>query len=203
MSYMDPKYYGDESFFGTDPPLPQAVGWVLCLGFCAITLGLVKLDESFSGTKITSEFFNTAGRDVKVGLTAAVIVSQWTWAATLLQSSNVASQYGLSGPFWYAAGATVQILLFGILAIEIKKKAPNMHTFLEMIDVRWGKKAHMTFLFFGICTNLIVTGMLLQGGAAVVNAASGMHIIAANFLIPVGVILYTWFGGLKATFLAS
>ena len=83
-----------QSFFGDDPPLPQAVGWVLCLGFgfgfCAITLGLVKLDESFSGTKITSEFFNTAGRDVKVGLTAAVIVSQWTWAATLLQSSNVA-----------------------------------------------------------------------------------------------------------------
>ena len=117
-------------------------------------------------------------------LASQVIVSQWTWAATLLQSSNVASQYGLSGPFWYAAGATVQILLFGILAIEIKKKAPNMHTFLEMIDVRWGKKAHMTFLFFGICTNLIVTGMLLQGGAAVVNAASGMHIIAANFLIP-------------------
>ena len=93
-----------QSFFGTDPPLPQAVGWVLCLGFgfgfCAITLGLVKLDEAFSGTKITSEFFNTAGRDVKVGLTAAVIVSQWTWAATLLQSSNVAWQYGVSGPFW-------------------------------------------------------------------------------------------------------
>ena len=84
--------------------MPQAVGWVLCLGFgfgfCAITLGLVKLETVFGGTKITSEFFNTAGRDVKVGLTAAVIVSQWTWAATLLQSSNVAWAYGVSGPFW-------------------------------------------------------------------------------------------------------
>ena len=27
-------------------------------------------------------------------------LSQWTWAATLLQSSNVAWQYGVSGPFW-------------------------------------------------------------------------------------------------------
>ena len=34
--------------------------------------------------------FNTAGRSIKTGLTASVIVSQWTWAATLLQSSNVA-----------------------------------------------------------------------------------------------------------------
>jgi len=198
------KIAGD---FGEGAIMEQWAGYVLVLGFgvffSIVTTIMVKLEQIYGGLVISSEHFNTAGRNIKTGLTAAVIVSQWTWAATLLQSSNVASQYGLSGPFWYAAGATVQILLFGILAIEIKKKAPNMHTFLEMIDVRWGKQAHMTFLFFGICTNLIVTGMLLQGGAAVVNAASGMHIIAANFLIPVGVILYTWFGGLKATFLAS
>ena len=76
------------------------------------------------GTKLTSEFFNTAGRDIKMGLTASVIVSQWTWAATLLQSSNVAWQFGVSGPFWYASGATIQVLLFGILAIEVKRRAP-------------------------------------------------------------------------------
>ena len=34
---------------------------------------------------------------------------QWTWAATILQSSNVAWQYGVSGPFWYASGATIQV----------------------------------------------------------------------------------------------
>jgi hypothetical protein len=29
---------------------------------------------------------------------------KWTWAATLLQSSNVAYKFGVAGPFWYAAG---------------------------------------------------------------------------------------------------
>ena len=38
---------------------------------------------------------------------------------------------GISGAFWYASGATVQILLFGIMAIEIKRKAPKAHTVLE------------------------------------------------------------------------
>lgn len=38
---------------------------------------------------------------IKTGLTASVIVSDWTWAATLLQSANVAWLYGVSGPFWY------------------------------------------------------------------------------------------------------
>lgn len=33
---------------------------------------------------------------------------KWTWAATILQSSNVAWEYGVSGPFWYASGATIQ-----------------------------------------------------------------------------------------------
>lgn len=39
----------------------------------------------YGGTHITSEHFNTAGRSVKTGLIAAVVCSQWTWAATLLQ----------------------------------------------------------------------------------------------------------------------
>jgi hypothetical protein len=43
---------------------------------------------------ISSEDFNTAGRTIKTGLTASNVVSMWTWAATLLQSSNVAWQYG-------------------------------------------------------------------------------------------------------------
>ena len=65
---------------------------------------MVWLDEKFGGSQITSESFSTAGRSIKMGLTACDIVSKWTWAATLLQSSNVAWQYGVSGPFWYASG---------------------------------------------------------------------------------------------------
>ena len=38
---------------------------------------------------------------------------------------------------------------------------------------------------------MIVTGMLLLGGAAVVNGLTGMDITLAAFLIPVGVMVYT------------
>ena len=86
----------------------------------------------------TSEVFSTAGRTVKSGLVSSAVVSSWTWAATLLQSSSVAYKYGVSGPFWYASGATVQVILFATLAIELKRKAPNAHTFLEVIRARYG-----------------------------------------------------------------
>merc|ERR1712048_205770 len=57
--------------------------------------------------------------------------------------------------------------------------------------------------FFAFCSNIIVTSMLLLGGAATVEALTGMDYRWASFLIPWGVILYTSAGGLKATFMAS
>lgn len=202
-----PEYEGEKEFFGGEAALSQGVGYAVVLGFggffSLFTTLIVWLDQRYGGTKMTSEHFNCAGRSIKTGLTASVIVSQWTWAATLLQSSNVAYKFGVSGPFWYAAGATIQVLLFGILAIEVKRKAPTSHTVLEIIDARWGRTAHKVFLFFALLTNIIVTAMLLLGGAAVVNALTGVDLNAAAFLIPIGVILYTAAGGLKATFLAS
>lgn len=74
-------------------PLPQ-YGYGIVIGFgvffSVITSFLVWLDYRYGGTKKTSEQFNTAGRTVKTGLIANVIVSEWTWAATLLQRCDCA-----------------------------------------------------------------------------------------------------------------
>lgn len=164
---------------------------------------MVKAETKWLGTKKTSEWFYTAGRTIKTGLIASSIVSAWTWAATLLQSSTVTYEFGLGGSFWYAAGASIQVILFSILALELKRKAPMTHTFPEMIFVRYGKHSHKVFLSFALMTNTIVTAMLVLGGAAVINSLTGVDITIAAFLIPVGIVLYTIGGGLKATFFAE
>lgn len=193
--------------FAIGKALPEWIGWAIVVGLGAVFAVIisleVRIEEKYLGLHQTSEMFNTAGRTIKTGLTAAAIVSAWTWAATLLQSSTVAYQYGISGPFWYAAGASIQVLLFGILAIELKRKAPNAHTFLEIIRARYGDGPHRVFLVFALMTNMIVTAMLLLGGSAVVNGLTGMNISIAAFLIPIGVMIYTLVGGLKATFVAD
>lgn len=201
------QYDCKDSFFGSDHPLSQAWGYAIVVGFgiffSIVTSIIIYLDHHYGGSPDTSEEFNTAGRSLKTGLVACHVVSQWTWAATLLQSSNVAYQYGVTGPFWYASGATIQILLFGILAVQIKRKAPSAHTVGEIILARWGKTVHMVFLVFLFATNVIVTSMLLLGGSAVMSALTGMNVYAAAFLIPLGVATYTFHGGLKATVLAA
>ncbi|RKU39893.1 hypothetical protein DL546_001318 [Coniochaeta pulveracea] len=189
------------------PALSQGVGYGVVIGLgIAFALGMILVTfilKRYNQELQTSEHFNTAGRTVKSGLVGSAVVSSWTWAATLLQSTGVCYRYGVSGPFWYASGATVQILLFATLAIELKKRAPNAHTFLEVVRARYGTVAHIVFIIFGLVTNILVSLMLIIGGSATVNALTGMPTVAAIYLLPVGVVAYTMVGGLKATILTD
>lgn len=189
-------------------PLTQGNGYMILIGFGTVfTVGIVLITlilQRYNGeNRKSSEIFSTANRKVGTGLIASAIVSSWTWAATLLQSSSVTYSYGISGPFWYASGATIQIILFSVIAMELKRRAPSAHTFLEVIRARYGREAHLVFLVFCLSTNVLVTAMLLAGGSAVVHSLSGMHIVAACFLLPLGTIIYTIVGGIKATFLTN
>ncbi|KAN0082797.1 Sodium:solute symporter family domain containing protein [Tylopilus felleus] len=188
--------------------LPQGAGYGVVVGiglfFSVFMVGLTAIQSRYTGVSPrNSEEFTSASRSVKPGLIASGIVSAWTWAATLLQSSAVAYRYGISGPWWYAAGATVQVLLFAQLAAKLKLNAPYAHTWLEIVATRWGTLAHLVFMFFGLATNLIVSSMLVLGGSATVNSLTGMNTIAACFLIPLGVAIYVVVGGMRSTLLCD
>jgi urea-proton symporter len=187
--------------------LPESYGYLIVLGIggllAVVVTILIKAELKWLGTKNNIEWFSTAGRNIKTGLIAASVVSAWTWAATLLQSSTVAYQFGIAGPFWYAAGASIQIIIFGVIAVGIKRRSPSAHTFPEIIKNRFGKGAHKVFLSFALLTNTVVTSMLVLGGAAVINALTGIDIYLAALMIPISIIIYTFFGGLKGTFIAD
>ncbi|XP_033764344.1 urea-proton symporter DUR3-like [Pecten maximus] len=170
---------------------------VLALSFNAIRKNIYQdknsLDVAFD-----------AGGKVNIGLTSTTIISQWTWAATLLQSSTVASKYGISGPFWYAAGATIQILLFAMISVQLKIKAPGAKTFLQVIKARFDSRTHKTFCVFALMTNVIVTAMLMLGGAAVLTSLiQDISVEYATVLIAAVIGAYTLIGGLGATVYVS
>lgn len=150
-----------------------------------------------------AEEFSTASRSVKPGLIAAGIVSSWTWSATLLTSSTFAYTYGICGGMWYAANGTLQILLFGLIAIKIKAHAPGAHTFPEIVLSKHGHTAHATYWFFGWATNMLVGACLVLGGSQVVSAMSGVSVYAACWVIPFVVAAYVVSGGLRSTFVAD
>ncbi|PCH42865.1 Na+/solute symporter [Wolfiporia cocos MD-104 SS10] len=190
------------------PLLNQSVGYGVVVGvgffFAALMLLLTTLQRNFSRfSPSSSEEFSSASRSVKPGLVCCGIVSAWTWSATLLQSSTSGYTYGISGPWWYGVGGTIQLAFFGMLAAKVKMNANGAHTFLEIAKARFGTGVHLLFTFYAFLCVLVVCGSLLLGGAATVNALTGMNIIAACFLLPIGIAVYVIFGGLRATFMCD
>lgn len=187
--------------------LPQGAGYAVVVGLGAVFAGGMVLTtfclKRYNKEIMTAEEFATAGRSVKTFLLSSAVVSSWTWAATLLTSTVQVYNNGVSGALYYAAGATVQIILFSCLAIKGKERAPAAHTYLEIVKARYGSITHGVYCFWGFATNVLVTAMLLTGGSAVVHDLTGMNVVAACLLLPLGVVVYTLFGGIKATFLTD
>ena len=104
-------------------------------------------------------------------------------------SSNVAYQYGVSGPFlrvrchdpsafvWYLGDSSEEVCSERHTICKHRRDGVPPLTKYSCSFASW--------------TNIIVSSLLILGGAAIVNALTGMDIYAAGFLIPMGVIVYT------------
>ncbi|GLB02709.1 hypothetical protein AtubIFM57258_006172 [Aspergillus tubingensis] len=190
------------------PPLSQAVGYII-----VVVLGLIIAGVMMVVTKILkkttgednkkTEMFMTANRTVRTGLTASAVISSWLWTTAMLGASFVGYDYGVAGPFWFAAGCSPMIVFFALIGISCKRKIPDAHTSLEVVRIRYGRIAHAVFMTLCLINNIFACANMLLGAAAVISAITGMHIIAATFLLPVGVTVYTFVGGIKATFLTD
>jgi urea-proton symporter len=101
------------------PSIGYLVLFIFGVVFTGITVVIHRMDSKRHGNEMTAERFNTAGRSVGVGLASSSIVAAWTWAATIMISSSTGYQYGISGPFWYAAGAIGSILFLTMLFMAV------------------------------------------------------------------------------------
>ncbi|KAI9730978.1 MAG: hypothetical protein M1834_005439 [Cirrosporium novae-zelandiae] len=189
-------------------PLSQGAGYGVVVGIgIAFGFGMIlvtKFLERFLQERSDhSEMFMVANRSVGTGLTASAVISSWMWATAIIWTAAQAYLYGVAAPFWYAAGCSIQIAIMTVLAIHAKIKIPNGHTALEIVRLRYGAAAHVVFIFLCLVTNLLSVTAMILGAAGVITNLTGMHIAASTFLLPLGVIIYTVAGGLKATFLTD
>ncbi|UNI22953.1 hypothetical protein JDV02_008796 [Purpureocillium takamizusanense] len=190
------------------PPLPQAAGYAVVLGvgvlIALIMMALTRLLKTTVGEdNKTTEMFMTANRSVGTGLTASAVVSSWLWSTAMLGSTLVGYNFGVAGPFWFAAGCSPMIVFFAVLGIACKMRIPEAHTLLEIVRIRYGKLGHIVWIVLCLINNIIAIANMLLGASSAISALTGMHVIAATFLLPVGVVLYTFVGGIKATFLTD
>ncbi|KHN95585.1 sodium/proline symporter [Metarhizium album ARSEF 1941] len=191
-----------------EPPLPQAAGYVIVIviGFliAVIMMAITRVLRRTAGEDNNkTEMFMTANRRVGTGLTASAVISSWLWSTAMLGSTLVGYNFGIAGPFWFAAGCSPMIVFFALLGIACKLRVPEAHTLLEIVRIRYGTLGHVVWIVLCLINNVIAVANMLLGASAAISALTGMHIIASTFLLPVGVVLYTFVGGIKATFLTD
>ncbi len=189
--------------------LTQGAGYGVLIGvgaaFALFIVIATRLTSKHLGEDAQStEMFMVANRSVGVGLTASCVYSSWTWATELLWCVTMVYLYGVQSAFWYGAGLAVQICIMSVLGIEAKKKIPTSHTCLEIVQLRYGKIAHLLYMFLCLVNNLVSASSMILGAAGAISAmCDNLHIVASTLLIPFGVLLYTAVGGLKSTFLTD
>lgn len=144
-----------------------------------------------------------ANRAVRTGLTTSAVISSWTFTSALLGAPYLTYLHGVALPVWWSNGQSVMICCFAYLAIQAKLKAPNAHTLLEVIKVRHGKTAHLLWTVMALLNNIFNFAEMLVGASSSVASLTGMNVYAATFLLPTGVVIYTYWGGLRATFLTD
>ncbi|GAA6012107.1 hypothetical protein JCM11491_001753 [Sporobolomyces phaffii] len=190
------------------PPLSPGVGYGFIVGFslffAAFMFVLTKLQARFTRLNPqTAGEFLAASRSVKPGLICCGIVSAWTWSATLLQSSVGTYSSGVSGAYWYGVGGTIQVAFFAVMAAKVKMNANGAVTYLQIVQRRYGTAAHLMMTAAALICAHVVTGSLILGASATINALTSANIIACNFLLPIGIAVYVLLGGLRATFLVD
>ncbi|KAJ4364024.1 hypothetical protein N0V83_009479 [Neocucurbitaria cava] len=161
------------------------------------------MKKAFNEDNNSTETFMVANRSVGTGLTSAAVISSWLYSTALLAASSLTYRYGVALGVWWGASASTMICLMAYLSIEAKRKAPNAHTMLEIIRVRYGSSVHILWIFLALVNNALVFSSMILGASTAVTSLTGMNIIASTYLLPLGVAVYTYFGGLRATFLTD
>ncbi|KAI1443393.1 Sodium:solute symporter family-domain-containing protein [Annulohypoxylon stygium] len=188
--------------------VPQATGYGLLIGlgvaFCAVILAAIKIQKAYlSEDSGTSEMFMVANRSVGIGLTASAVFSSWMWINETVFAAAMCYRFGLAVPLWWATGLCFQIALMAALGVLAKIRVPYAHTSLEIIKMRYGRIGHVVFIILNLSNNVFGCASMILTGSQLIYGISGMHFVAATILIPLGVVLYTAVGGLKATFLTD
>ncbi|KAH9995873.1 Sodium:solute symporter family-domain-containing protein [Xylariaceae sp. FL0662B] len=188
--------------------LGQDVGYGVVIGlgvlFAVVILIAVKLQKLYLNEDSgESEMFMVANRTVGTGLTCSAVFSSWMWINETVFSSVQCYKYGIAAPMWFGSGVCFQISLMAVLGVLVKIRVPHAHTSLEIVRIRYGDLGHFTFIVLNLINNIIGCASMIVTGSQILVGLTGVNIAAATILIPLGVVLYTAVGGLKATFLTD
>ena len=145
----------------------------------------------------------TAGRNVGTTSLTTSLVASALGAWILFGPASAATWGGIGSVIGYSLGTAFPMIAFIFLGTKIRKVFPRGHTLTEFIHYKFGKKLFklililtVFYMFIFLCAEVTAVSML-------VNYISGTPLWLTATLVIVTTLIYTLYGGLRASILTD
>lgn len=147
----------------------------------------------------SADDYLSARNTTRIGATTATLVASVMGGWILFSPAEAGADFGLTAVIGYGLGSMTAMLVYVFLAPRIRDLVPEGHTLSEYAHARYGSLmagfvllVSVFYMFLFLATNMTaITGALAL--------LAGIPIWATAILVGAFVLLYTAYGGLKAS----
>ncbi len=156
-----------------------------------------------SGKDESGDSFLVANRNIGLLRGSFSIAASWIWAPALFISSQKAYQQGLPGAFWFIVPNIAALVVFGFLAVRIRKLMPMGYTLPQYIKKRYDTKTHVVYVFMFLALQVCSVAVQLLAGASVLSSLTGLSILKGTMLLAFIFTSYSLVSGLRASIITD
>lgn len=167
-----------------------------------VVVGLVssKMKQKKAAKKQSNEDFLMAGKSLgPVILACTLFAANTGGASTTGIATNVGTQ-GLSAA-WYVIAAGIGFVLVSFIAPFFRRAQAS--TVPQIINMRYGKPAHIVTAFTSIAALFMATGSQIIATSTIINTVTGMDFETTAIVVTTVVIAYTMVGGFASVAAAN
>lgn len=167
-----------------------------------VVVGLVssRMKQKKAARKQSNEDFLMAGKSLgPLVLACTLFAANTGGASTTGIATNVGTQ-GLSAA-WYVIAAGIGFVLVSFIAPFFRRAQAS--TVPQIINMRYGKAAHIFTAFTSIAALFMATGSQIIATSTIINTVTGMDFNTTAVVVTVVVVLYTMVGGFASVAAAN
>jgi SSS family transporter len=170
---------------------------LIIAGIVVVLIVRVAVGYWASRKVVTTVDYVVAGRRLPWWMAAPSIMATWFAAETLMGASSEAYRYGFQGVVFDPFGATLCLLIAGVLIVRVARRAEYL-TIMDFFQRRFGKAMSVMGTITQIITYFGWTAAQIVAGGAILKALLGWPLATGMVLVATVVTLYTLMGGLWA-----
>ncbi|MDS0281974.1 sodium:solute symporter family transporter [Haloarcula onubensis] len=150
------------------------------------------------GTDSTDDFL-TARNSMGPGRTTATLVASSMGVWILLSAPEAGAGFGIAAAVGYGVGTAVPMFAYSKLGPRVRELLPEGHSLTEYAHARYGSAMYGFVVLVSALYMFVFVAAELTGIAAALSLVAGVPQWQTAVLVGGFVLLYTGYGGLRAT----